>query len=90
MLVKRFLVFLGLVLAWAGPAQADGLPGSANPVPVGGSEEVRNVSAENCADKLLKEGARSGQLALNARTGHGDEYDRLYRVCVRELQRLQP
>lgn len=90
MLVRRSLLVLGLALAGAALAHADGLPAGADPVPVEGSEEVRNVSAENCADKLLKERARDGQLVPNATTGHGDEYDRFYRACVREVQRLQP
>jgi hypothetical protein len=88
-LVRRFVVALGLLLAGAGLAQADALRGGESPVPIGESQEVRNVSAEDCADNLLKERARSGRLTLNARTGHGDEYDRLYRLCARQAERLQ-
>lgn len=90
MLVRRFLVLLGLVLAGAAPVRADRLPGCGNLVPVGGSEEVRDVAAENCAEKLLKEQARRGQLVPNANTGHGEEYERLYRACIQESQRLRP
>lgn len=81
---------LGLLLSGSGPAHAQAPPGPANPVPVARVEEARNLPAENCADKEFKDRARDGQLALNARSGHGDEYDRLYRACLREVQHLQP
>lgn len=83
-------VVLGLLFSGPGPARAQALPGSANAVPVAQVEETRNLPAENCADREFKERARDGQLALNARSGHGDEYDRLYRACLREVHHLQP
>ncbi|MBI2017157.1 MAG: hypothetical protein HYS77_16735 [Candidatus Rokubacteria bacterium] len=90
MLAIRLLVVLGLMLGGAVLANAQPLPDWANPVPVARDEEGRNVPAENCADKLFKERARDGQLVLNASTGHGEEYDRLYRACLQDGQRLGP
>lgn len=90
MLAMRFVVLLPLVLAGPGLAHAEALPRSANPVPVAQVEGARDLSAENCTDKEFKERARNGQLVLNARSGHGDEYDRLYRDCVQEVQRPGP
>lgn len=85
-----FLVVLALMTTGAGLAHSQALPGCANPVPVAQVEEARNFPAENCADKEFKERARNGQLVPNASNGHGDEYDRLYQACLREVRRLQP
>lgn len=90
MFAVLFGVVLGLLLSGSRPAHAQALPGSVNPVPVAQVEETRNLPAENCADREFKERARAGRLGLNARSGHGDEYDRLYRACLREVHHLQP
>lgn len=87
---SRFIAVLSVLLVSAGLAHAERLPGCANPVPVAQGGEARNLPAENCTDKEFKERARDGQLVPNASSGHGDEYDRLYQACLREVQRLQP